>query len=175
VEATNTRVNRRTLYDVHLRFKDKRGKDQRGTASTTESALLADARAGRPIPIEYDPDEPSRLRFAGARASFFGAFAFLPMFFSVAGGPLFVLGLLSARSTRRLYRYGEIAEGTVTRITSTMSTQNRRRVQLMHYQFDSPRGPMGGAWKTVAPALVGARLWVLYDRERPELSIPAEP
>lgn len=174
VEATGTRVNKRRLYEVHLRFKDKRGREQRGTATTNDDALLTAAHAGRPIPIEYDPESPDRLRFAGQSASFFGVFALVPVFFTLVAAGLLARGLLSTRRTRRLYREGDLAEGRVTDITLTMVSRNRRRVKLMHYVFTSPTGPVDGSWKTLSPAPVGSSLWVIYDRERPGENLPAE-
>lgn len=173
VEATSSRVNRQRVYEVRFRFKDRRGAEQHASMGTADSAILADAREGRALSVEYDPEEPSRVRFTGQLATIFGAAILLPLFFAAAGATIFLPGLVSARRTRRVYRDGDIAEARVTSVERTAVRQNRRRIMRMRYEFQGPAGLVAGEWRTAQPSQPGASIWVIYDRERPEENVPA--
>ena len=57
MEATNVRVNRRTVYALHFEFTDRLGQRQQTTARTTDVERLRDDATE---PLLYDPERPSR-------------------------------------------------------------------------------------------------------------------
>ena len=173
VHVTNTRVNTRYVHQIQFRFTDPAGQEHTGHAGTTDPALIASARKGTPMPVEYDPQDPERMRLAGGSASAFGLFALIPLGFAVVGGVLFLRGLLSARQTRALYRDGTAATARVVAIEATLSSQNYQRVSRMVYELAGPTGTVTGAWKTTRPAPQGSTIWVIYHPGQPERSVPA--
>ncbi len=173
VEATSSRVNKRVVYAIHFSFVDRSGKRWPSESGTTDSQVIQRARAGTPIPVEYDPQDPERARLEGTDASFFGAMVLLPLAFGLAGSVLFVLGFVSTVKTMRIYKHGQPAQARVIAVEATASSQNRRRVMSMKYEFDGPGGRVLGGWKTVSPARVGSTIWVLFDPSAPEKNLPA--
>jgi Protein of unknown function (DUF3592) len=173
VQATSTRRNRSTVYEIDFRFADLAGRDFTGSAGTTNPSVIASARKGSHLPIEYDPVDPTRSRLVGESASVFGAFVFLPLGFFVIGAGIFVAGLVSARRSRAIYRDGEVAEARVVAVEQTASTQNRVQLLRVRYELQTPAGPAVGAWKTLTPPKVGETIWVIYDPARPERNVPA--
>lgn len=174
VHATQNRVNRRYVYEIDFRFTDPGGAEHTGHAGTTDPVLIASARKGTKMAVEYDPRSPDRVRLAGGSASFFGLFALLPLSFAVVGGALFLRGLLAARRARAIYRDGTAVKARVVAIEATSSSQNRVRVMRMVYEFTGPTGTVTGTWKSVRLPAQGATIWVLYNPGQPERSVPAE-
>jgi hypothetical protein len=173
VDPTNTRVNRRPVYAIQVRFRDRGGQEQSASVHTTDGTALAAARKKSPIAIEYDPESPTRTRLVGGSASTFGLLVLLPLAFAVIGAVLFFRGLSSRRRAQALYRDGEAAEAVVVAVEATASTQNMMRVMRMDYEAQGPGPRVRGSWKTLTPAPVGAKIWILYDRADPERSVPA--
>ncbi len=173
VHATNNRVNRRYVNQIQFHFTDGAGQPRTGHTDTTDPALIASARKGTAMAVEYDPQDPERVRLAGGSASMFGALGLLPALFAVVGGFLLFRGLSGARRARATYRDGMAVTARVIAIESTSSSQNRQRVLRMVYEFMGPGGAVRGSWKTLTPAAQGATIWVLHDPARPERSVPA--
>jgi hypothetical protein len=173
VHATNNRVNRRYVNEIRFRFTDPDGQEHTGHTGTTDPALIASARKGTTMAVEYDPRDPERVRLLGGSASFFGYFALMPLGFAAVGGFLFLRGLLAARRTRATYRDGTAVTARVIAVETTASSQNRQRVMRMVYELTGPTGTVTGAWKTMTPAAQGATIWVIYDPAQPERSVPA--
>jgi hypothetical protein len=173
VHPTNTRINRRTVQEIQLRFTDRAGQEHVGHVGSTSPSVIASARKGEPIAIDYDPQDPELIRVAGGSASVFGMLVLMPLGFAAVGAVLFVIGLLGARRTRALYRDGTAAEAHVVAVEATGSRQNRAPVMRMVYELTGMPG-VRGSWKTTRPALQGRTIWVIYDPGQPELSIPAD-
>jgi hypothetical protein len=174
VQATSSRRNRSTVYQIDFRFVDLAGQDRTGSVGTTDAALIAAARKGSHIAVEYDPEDPTRSRLVGGSASFFGALVIMPMLFFVIGGALLVAGLAIGRRRRTTYRDGEVAEARVVAVEATASSSNRRRLMLMRYELHAPSGTVVGEWKMLVPPEVGATIWVIYDPAQPERNLPAK-
>jgi len=167
VHATNSRVNGRYVHEIQFRFTDGAGQPHTGHAGTTDARLIASARKATPMAVEYDPRDPERVRLAGGSASFFGKLGLMPLGFAAVGGALFLRGLLGARRTRATYRDGTAVTARVVALELTSSRQNRQRVMRMVYELT-------GAWKTTRPAAQGATIWVIYDPEQPDRSVPVD-
>lgn len=173
LERTSTRINRKTVVRVRFELTDARGRTHRASATTTDGPLLFAAGQHQPVPVEYDPEDPTLVRFVGGSAVTFPLWAYFPALFGVAGALLFAASARSMRRTRRLYRSGVAAGAQVFAVESTYSRQNRRTVKRMRYRFQTDRGTFQGSWMTVSPAPVGAAIWVFHDAARPERNLPA--
>ena len=173
VHPTSARINRRTVQEIQVRFTDGDGQEHIGHVGTINPAVIASARRGTPISIDYDPQHPELLRVTGGRASLFGMLGLMPLAFAVVGASVFVVGLLRARRSRALYRDGSAAEARVVAVERTSMRQNRRPVMRMVYELTGTPG-VRGSWNTLRPAAEGATIWVIHDPGQPELSIPAD-
>jgi hypothetical protein len=125
--------------------------------------------------IEYDPEEPSRVRIAGTRVSFFGPWALLPLGFGLVGTAVFLAGVRGIVRRRRLLVWGEPAPGRVVSVRPTGMTVNRRRVLEVRYTFSSPSGPVEAVSKDLAAPREGAEVTVLYDPRNPSKSALPDP
>lgn len=172
VRPTSTRVNRRLVYEIRFRFDDGDGKAWTARTSTTSTALVGAAQAGKSFEIQYDPESPDRTRAVGESASVMGMAVLVPLGAGFVGLGLVAVGLLSALRTRRIYREGEAVQARVTEVVATSSRQNRRPVMRMSYVFQTPAGPVEGRWKTAHPSAQGATLWVLFDPADPSRNVP---
>jgi len=172
--ATGSRINGRTVHEIQFRFTDASGQSHTGRTDVTDAARIASARHQHAMAIDYDPQDPARVRLAGASASTFGAIVLLPLAFAALGAVLFFRGLGGARRTRAIYRDGTAVMARVVSVERTSSTQNRNAVMQMTYEFTGPTGAGKGTWKTVAPAAQGATIWVLHDPARPDQSVPVD-
>jgi hypothetical protein len=177
VEATpSTRGNWERIYTIRFQFIDREGEAQEADAGTTDHTLIARARAGSSMAIEYDPDAPAtRVRLSGESASRFGKAIFVPLGFVVAGLAFVVLGWCGARRDRALYRDGAAIEARVVAVTPTVMRLNRRRVMRVTYTFHQSKGVVHGTWKTTDPPTVESPLWVIYDPKHPERSMAVPP
>jgi hypothetical protein len=173
VHPTSTRINRRTVQEIQLRFTDGAGQEHIGHVGTTSPSVIASARKGTPIAVEYDPQDLERIRVAGGSASLFGMLGLMPLAFALVGGILFVVGMRGARRMRALYRDGTAAEARVVAVEETNMRQNRVRVMRMDYELTGTPG-VRGSWKTTRPAAQGATIWVIHAPGQPELSVPAD-
>lgn len=168
VERTSTSINDATVMEVKLRFDDEKGKSRKTTVHTITAPAT-----GSHVRIDYDPEDVSRARLTGTSASPLGAIIFMPLIFGGIGLPLFCVGLVRARRQRSIYRRGTAAQARVVDVTASSSSQNKQRVMIAHYHYQSPLGLHQGTLKAVSPPMLGSVIWVLYDPERPEQSIAA--
>jgi hypothetical protein len=175
VHATNSRVNHRTVQEIQFRFTDRAGQAHTGHTGTTDPRLIASARKATPMTVQYDPQDPARVRLAGGSASFFGMLVLLPLAFAAVGGGLFLRSLLGARRMRAMYRDGTAVTARVVALEATGSRQNYQRVMRMVYEFTGPAGgAITGEWKTLRPAAQGATIWVIYDPGEPDRNMPVD-
>jgi hypothetical protein len=170
--TASTRGNWERIHVVRFRFVDLEGMAHEVEAPTTDQAIIERARQRETVAIEYDPRAPARrARLAGETASRFKEGILVPAGFVVVGLVLVLLGWAGARRSRVIYRDGEAIEARVVSVTPTAMRINRRRVMRVRYTFDGPRGAEHGTARTAKPPAVGATIWVIYDRARPELNI----
>ncbi len=69
VEATGSSINDETVMRIRVRFEDRSGQERTAAIGTVDGNLLAKARQSEPMPLEYDPQQPTRVRFKGHYAS----------------------------------------------------------------------------------------------------------
>ncbi len=175
VRNTRTSINDEDLFNLVLRFRDKREREHTVIVGTTNSDKIEIARAHGQISIEYDPEDPERARLTGESASALGLVGTLLLaVFAITGLPGFLVALARLLRARRIYRHGTAAQATVVRVVDTQSSENDETVREMHYAFNTPIGPASGAWKTVEPLPPGGTLWVVYDPRSPNDNVPSQ-
>lgn len=170
---TSGRVNGRRVQEIDYTFQDSAGADHQGKIGTTDSALLQQATIGQALPVEYDPEQPSRNRLRGTKISIFGMFVFMPMAFAAVGLVLVGIALVDLRRRRTIYINGAVAAGVVERVEKTTMRQNRRRIQRVFYKFSADSGPITNSFTTFLEPAVGTSLWILYDPNDPTRNLPA--
>ncbi len=168
VSPTNTTINDATVMEVKLRFEDAKGKWRKSTVYSVAAPAV-----GASIRIDYDPENVSRARIHGDSASPLGFLIFMPLVFGGIGFPMLFIGLWRARRQRSIYRRGTPAQARVVELTASASSENKRRVMIAHYHYQSSQGMHTGQLKSVSPPPRGSVIWVLYDPERPDQSIAA--
>lgn len=77
-------------YRVDLEFEDEQGRAVRTTLETDHQDQFEAAKAGTPIEIEYDPEDPSRARWAGSTKNPLGFLIY------VIGGGVMLTGAVVA-------------------------------------------------------------------------------
>lgn len=175
VRETNTAVDEEgTIHEIVLRFTNRGGRQETTTLETTSSATISAAREGGSFAIEYDPEKPSRARFAGRLASPSGWAFWLIAVFALAGLPVLAYGLRRAWRLRRITGHGEVAKARVVEVVTLYPVEDGV-LSKMTYEFDAPAGLTRGEWKTLTPNRVGDELWILYDRSHPGRNMPASP
>jgi len=176
VGYANARRNGVRVQTIRFRFLDDRGVEREAEQATTDRALIARARAGETLPIELDPTRPSRVRIAGERVSFFGAFTLIPIAFGLVGLGCVGAGVRGIRRERAIYRDGEAGLATVTRVARSSVRVNRRRAFRVEYDVQTlTAGVVRGRCLLLDPPSEGARIWVLYDPARPTDQVIAVP
>ena len=63
--GTSSQMGAVQRYRVDLQFTDESGRELHTTLETDHQDQFEAAKAGTPIEIEYDPEDPSRARWAG--------------------------------------------------------------------------------------------------------------
>lgn len=175
VEGTSSRVNGKSLMRVRIRYRDGTGETRESSFTTTDGAELARARRRQPVQIEYDPEAPSRSRVQGHRASYFGAWVFLPAGVALCLLVPFVM-LLRARGRQRgVYRHGRAVLGQVVRHEHTGARQNRRPVVRARYEAHVGERLAEGYVDDVEPPAPGDALWILVDPDDPSRNVAARP
>lgn len=173
VVGTGSSVNDEDVMAIRVTFVDARGAQHNASVETASGPLIARGNQRQPISIEYDPLRPSRVRLLGGAASEAGVVMLLPLAMALLlGAPFFSLGGLWALRARSVYRHGIAVLATVTRHEATASSQNDETVMRMIYTYETARGRAESGWKTVHPAPVGARIWVLHHPRDVTRSVP---
>src|SRR5262249_47567118 len=131
--STSSSVNEEDVFDLVVRFKDRKGRVRTAIVETTNHGAIETARAKGKLAIEYDPEDPSRARLQGESASGMGLMILLPAGFTAVGLPLFALGLARSLRARRVYRDGREAEAEVVEVVETSSSENDATVMEMRY------------------------------------------
>jgi hypothetical protein len=179
VEPTGVSINDESLLRVRVRFVDRKGKTRTTALATVDEGLLEAARKQQPIPIEYDPEDPSRARPRGGATSMLsqtGLIWVVPMLllvFVIPGLSSFFWGLRRWFRLRRIYRHGAAALATVVSHEETSSSQNYENLYLAHYEFFVSSRRHLGQIKALHPPPVGAQLWIIHDPERPDFNLAA--
>lgn len=178
VESTHTSVNDKDEMRIKVRFTDNRGKAHIVGVNTTADAEIAKAHKREPLTIDYDPEDTTRVRLHGHKASLLSgeaAFA-VPMLvfvFILPGMSAFVIGVIRLLRRRSLYRRGQVALAQVVEHTESSSSENYQQLLIAHYELETPRGRFRGEIKALNPPPVGYRLWVIFDPSNPSNNLPA--
>lgn len=174
VESTNAKVGRRGYVSrIRFRFRDALGVERTGSSYTPDSGLIALARGGQTLPMEYDAGTPRRARITDTTLSTFGREAVFPFSFGLIGLAVVIETLRRVARRFRLYTTGEAARGSVLSVSKSGTRVNGRPLLAVRYSFEGPFGPVEGTFKQFdAP---GRDVTVLYDRRRPERSIIYHP
>jgi hypothetical protein len=175
VIETGTRVNRRRVYQVVFRYIDQAGHGQRATARTVDLGLVEKARQGEPLPVQYDPEAPERVRFEGRRASAFGLGAFFPLVFGLVGTVIMAFGVRGMARRFRLLSHGQLSRGRVTEVKPTGTYVNRRQLMAVTYEFWSSAGQIRATERHLSPPSPGTDVSVVYDPASPGRSMLVEP
>ena len=96
VVATNREVNEHVVYDIQYSFEYPPGQRYRGASPARNTRALNRAEAGEPVTVEVDPQNPTRNRIAGTKASFYGVLAILALATVLVGAVFIMLGVLRA-------------------------------------------------------------------------------
>jgi hypothetical protein len=171
VEGTSSRINGRQAFEIVFRFGP--GDEFEGRTSTTDDQLLVRARAGQKLAVDYDPDNPALARVRGQRASFFGLFILIPVFFAAVGAVILLFGVLKLLARRRLYVHGQAVLAQVQSVHATNTRINGRPLMRVEYSYEGSLGPCQGSDSLATPPAAGARVWVLFDPAQPERSVIA--
>ncbi len=163
VERTGVSVNEHPVAEVVLRY------EQHDAAWYTTRP----PGEGETVRVEYDPQNPQRVRREGESASVMGFFLLLPFGFALTGAVLFGLGVVQTLRTRAIYVNGDAARGTVTGVAPTNMHLNNQRVYKVTYTFNTmTRGSAQGSFRTVRPPNPESSLWVLYQTDTPVRNVP---
>lgn len=172
--ATSARVNNLRVYDVSFAFTTQAGALTATHAETTDKEVIEHAQKHEPIAIDYDPNHPSVVRFAGQSASPFGLFVLIPLGMALVGAALLYVGMKRLRRFRGIYTNGEATVATVDSVQPTNMRVNNRTVLRVTYSFDSPIGRMSGSTTALKnPPTVGSELWVLFAVSDPTQNVAA--
>ena len=164
---TSARVNGRTQYELTVR-----AEDTELHVRTTDFGLVDRAKAGQPVTVTWDRQDPTLARLDGERASFFGPFILIPGFFAVSGVVLVVLALTRLTRLRAIYRDGEAAQAAVVAVESTSMRVNGRPMFRAKYEFRAGVETVSGSYLTPNPPNAGGELWVLYVPGAPSKNTP---
>ena len=102
IEATSSSINDQAVMRVRVRFEDGNRKEHEAAIETVDGSLLSLAARSEPMPVEYDPENPSRVRFQGHYASALnetGMVFMIPLFllvFVIPGLGAFFFGVFRA-------------------------------------------------------------------------------
>jgi hypothetical protein len=183
--GTVTRIARagtRNPYRVEYTFTTSDGAAHGGRSYTGKLRGLA---VGSEVTVEYIPNDPSKSRIEGQRCSPIPpSTCLLGVFFLVAGGAIWLSGVVRLGRLRRLYEQGVATAGTVVsarwnkmmRIKAGPRTP-RRFLYEVRYRFRDDRGlERQSAQRTYAvPGSLtfneGDTVTVLYDRTDPARSL----
>ena len=171
VESTQSRVNGRKVQEIRYSFKDRTGASHTASVGSVDEAMIARARAGEPLPIEYDPEEPELTRIHGGSASLIGLLFALPLAFGVAGLVILAFGVRRLLRRRAIYVNGEAAAATVTAVAPSLMRMNRRRVQNIDYVFGAAGAQFTGRATSLVPPEVGSQVWVIYKPDDPRQNV----
>ncbi len=172
--AKSTRVNRQRVFEIAYSFTDSGGIARTTSTATTNRRLVAQARQGAPLTIDYDPQRPARSRIHGERASLVGIPGLLPFAIAGAGLVFAAIGFRRARRVRDIYVHGQAAVATITATKATAMRINWQRVIRVNYVFSTIGGTAEGRTTSRTPPAVGAKVWILYDENDPQRSVAAE-
>ncbi len=167
---TPVMVNRKPVYSIDLGFNDRHGRPVRARLWSNDDLFIGQLSPDRPVAIEYDPEKPSRCRFAG---NGIGLMDIATVLCCVMGLSLFLAGFFSTCSLVRLLRSGTRATARVTRTIATSQTTKSGTIMNIRYEFTTGTGkPAGGFYKTTKPLEVGAEIMIVYNPRRPWKNMP---
>lgn len=166
-----------TVFHVSYRFATREGRTVGGEGELSAAAWKP-LEEGSPIQIEYLSGDPTvnRLEGTGDVAGFLVTLA-VGAFFSASGGFLFLKGLRSVRTWRRLLREGVAAEGTVSAVVESNVQFNKRPLWVVQYHYrdhsgqtrEGKSGYMSG--EEVAEWKAGDTGRIRFDSRNPQESI----
>ncbi len=106
IESTSSSINEQPVMRIRVRFEDGSGTKREAAIETVDGSLLSLAGRSEPMPLEYDPENPSRVRFQGHYASALnetGIVWMIPIFmlvFVIPGLGAFFFGVFRAAVDR---------------------------------------------------------------------------
>ena len=164
---TSTRVNGRSQYELTVR-----AEETELHVRTTDFTLVDRAKAGQPVRVTWDRQDPGLARLDGERASLFGPFILIPGFFGVSGVVMVVLALVRVTRLRAIYRDGEAAQASIVAVESTSMRVNGQPMFRVRYEFRAGVDTASGSSLTANPPAAGGALWVLYVPGAPAKNMP---
>lgn len=169
--ATNTRINRSTVWEISFHYLDADGIPHSGTVRTADWRVREQARDRKPFPIHYVPGDYRLVRADGTKSSVFGLFAFFPVLFAALGLALGGGALRGTLRRRHLYRMGTPTTGRVVSVGPSNVTVNNQRLLKIRYTFNGPMGPIEGTMLNAIAPPEGSEVTVLYDPNDPGHSV----
>lgn len=183
--GTVTRIARsgnRNPYRIEYAFTTDDGAEYGGRSYTRKLGGLV---VGSELTIEYIASDPSKSRIEGQRYSPIAPTMYLlAVFLLVAGGAIWLSGVIRLGRLRRLYELGIAATGTVVSTTwnkmrriNAGSKTPRRFMYEVRYRFTDDRGrERHSVQRTYAAPdsvsfKVGDTITVLFDRANPARSL----
>ena len=100
----------------------------------------------------------------------FIALLLLPVFFISIGGVATSLATWYLSKRRKLYREGTATRGWI--VSSKIDILWGIWVKKLIYEYNSPLGRLSGEWSSVRDPTPGTCLWIIYDPNHPDQSVP---
>ncbi len=170
VRSTHSTVNRQSVFAIEVAFQGASGRHV-AVLPTHDHGAIRSAQTKRVLSIEYDPEDPSVVRLQGGSASVFGWLALIPAPFGLIGGVLLVIAFLLALGERRIYVHGEMVQAEVIEVKGAAVKQNMRTLRRALYRYSVQGQGYEGSLQRLNTPAKGDKIWVFYDRQRPERSV----
>lgn len=154
------------FHRIDVRFRDRSGREHIAELRTQEPAFIARGEAKGEFQLTYDPEDPSRYRFAG-EVRLPWIVGLTPFLIALGGLIAMAVGLLRFPRRHALVARGHVSQGVVARVDRIAASKSKGVV----YQFFTPQGPCYGQSTTRKPPAVGTGVWVVYDPRAPERSV----
>lgn len=178
---TSWTENNHPVYKISYTFATSDGAEHQGFSFRTGSGYAT----GERVEIEYLPDRPSVSRIRGLRVNVIGYFILFVLIFPVIGLIFAIYAvarvLTQGRKNLKLLAEGDLAWGTVTTLTRTMTQINHQNVYRIDVTFEAG-GNHIASYRTYGPDVDRATAWqkdqtplrVLYDPQNPDFATVVE-